>query len=69
MGFISVSCELDSNLLQDFDLSEFEGLSTQREDEDAAAHSDSEEPQVSSRHPNASFRGKTALLLCPAGGS
>lgn len=47
VGFISVTCELDSNLLQEVDLSPFDGLSRQITDADAAAQPDSEGQQVS----------------------
>lgn len=52
VGFVHVSCDVDSNLLKDLDLSEFEGLYRQTKEDEAAAQSDSEEPQVTSRHPN-----------------
>lgn len=52
VGFIRASCDVDSNLLKDLDLSDFEGLDRQTEEDAEAAQSDSEEAQVTSRRPN-----------------
>lgn len=69
VGFISVACDLDSKLLQEFHLSEFDGLCRRinDDDDDAAAGSDSEEAQVTPLHPNTfSFHGKAALTQLSA---
>lgn len=67
VGFISVTCDVDSKLLQEFHLSEFDGWCRQINDDDAAAESDSEEAQVTPLHPNTfSFHGNAALTQLSA---
>ena len=65
VGFISVTCDVDSKLLQELDLSDFGGLC--RGTEGAAAPSHSEAPRVTSLSPNTfSLRFNAALTQLSA---